>query len=119
MRSQRDHRRAHVVRARHHVGDDFGVGGIRNRGLQHPDDRGAARAKLNALADHGGIAAERVLPESIGQHRNAGSVEPFVRWLDEAADRRAQAHHAEILPVDDPGLDDARLAEADQREFNG
>ena len=40
------HRRAHVVRAGHHVGDDLGVGGVRHRRLEDADDRRRPRAEV-------------------------------------------------------------------------
>ena len=92
MRAHRDHLRAHVMRAGHHVRDDLGVGRIRHRRLEHADHRRAPGAELNRLADHRRIAVERLRPEAIGQDRHAGGLEAFVRWLDQAADDRPQAH---------------------------
>jgi hypothetical protein len=39
------HGRRQVVRTGHHVGDDLGFGGIRNRWFQHPDDGRRARSE--------------------------------------------------------------------------
>ena len=120
MRAHGDHRRAHVMRAGHHVRDDLGVGGIRHRRLEHADHGRAALApSWMVLPTTDGSLLSDVLPETIREHRDAGGVQAFIGRLDQPADHRPQAHHVEVMAVDDARLDDARLAQTDQREFDG
>ena len=66
------HRRAHVVRAGHHVGDDLGVGGVRHRRLEDADDRRRSRAEAHRPANHAGVAVEEAGPEAMRQDHGAG-----------------------------------------------
>jgi hypothetical protein len=43
----------------------------------------------------------------------------IVRSAEKAAEHGAEAHHLEVRSAHDPRLDDARFAEADQRELDG
>ena len=74
MRALGDHRRAEVMRTGHDVRDDFGLGRIRHRRLEHADDRRGARPETDRLADHRRIALERRRPEAIRQHGGASRV---------------------------------------------
>ena len=73
------HRRRQVVRARHHVRDDFGFRRIRNRRLEDADDRRRAVAQPHGLADHRRIALQRRGPEAMRQHGGAGGLRSVVR----------------------------------------
>ena len=52
------HRRVEMVRARHDVGDDFGLLRIRHRRFEHADDGGGSVAQPDDLADDGRVALE-------------------------------------------------------------
>ena len=111
------HRRGHVMRARHHVGDQLGFGGVGHRRLEHADDRRRAIAQLDLLAEHAVVAVERRAPEAVRQHRDARLVRAVIGGVDQAAANRLQPHHAEERAADHAGANHARLAEADQREI--
>ena len=78
VRAPGDHRGPEMMRARHHVGDDLGVGRIGHRRLQHTDDRGRARTEPHAPADDGRIAVERAAPEPVRQDRDRRCVRPVI-----------------------------------------
>ena len=59
----RIHRRPEMVRARHHVRDDLGLGWIGHRRFEDADDGRRCRTETDRLANHCRIAVEHVLPE--------------------------------------------------------
>ena len=116
----RDHRRAEVMRARHHVRDDLGVGGIGHRWLEDADHRGGARAKADDPADDGRIAVQCSRPEPVREDRRPRGFRAIVLRVQEAAEHGAKPHHVEERPADDARFDDPGLAaEAEHREING
>ena len=58
------HRRVEMVRARHDVGDDFGLLRIGHGGFEDADNRGGAIAQPDGLADDRRIAPERAWSRS-------------------------------------------------------
>ena len=107
------------MRARHHVGDDLGVGRIRDGRLEHADHRGTARAERDGPADDRGIAVERRGPEALGQHHDARRIRPIVGGVEQAAEHGAKAHHLEVRAADHAGLHHAGLAESEEGEIDG
>src|SRR5262249_25973502 len=93
-----------MVWAARHIRDDFGLMGIWNRRLQYADDRSGAvasnAAKVNGFANNGRIAIERVRPETVGEHNNAGRLRAVIFRSNESPEYRTQAHHFEIGSVD-------------------
>src|SRR4029077_15263965 len=112
MDSAGDHRRGKMMRAGDHVGDDFGLGWIRNRRLQHADIRGGPLAEPDLLAYHRRIALEHRGPEAIGEDGCASSTGPIVVHVEQPAENRVQTHHVEIRTADNPGANFAGLAQA-------
>ena len=112
-----------VMGAAGHVGDDFGLLGIRNTTFEHANDRGGAiapnAAKVNGSANDGRISVKRVRPETIGEHDDAGSLGAVIIGPDEAPEHGMQTHHLEIGAVDHAAIDFARLAEPDHGEGDG
>ncbi len=114
-----NHRRAEVMRAGHDVRDEFGLGRIRHRGLEHAHHRRSARTEPDGLADHAGIAVQRGGPEPVGEHRSARRFRTIVLRVEQAAEHRAKPHHVEIRAADHTSPYDARLAaETDHRELD-
>ena len=71
---------------------------VGNRGLQHADDRGAARAERTQAydpSDHRGVAVKRLPPEPVGEHDYARGIRSVVLRIDQAAEHGVQAHHLE------------------------
>jgi hypothetical protein len=54
----------------------------------------------------------------MGHHRGARSLRPVVDRTEESALDRAEPHHLEVRPADDPRPNLARLAQADHREVD-
>ena len=54
----------------------------------------------------------------MGEDDHSGSVRSVVAGIEQSAEHRAKTHDIEIGAAHDAGLDDARFAEADHREFN-
>src|SRR5580658_6560824 len=72
------HRRGEMVRTGHHIGDDFGVRGIGDRGFEHADDSATSRTHGTAAEPYGFAEDARVTmkgggPETIGQNDDSGS----------------------------------------------
>ena len=111
------HGGGHVMRAGHHVGDDLGFRGIRDRRLEHTNDRHRAVAELDGLADDRFVAVEPGGPEAVGEDRGRRGLRAIVGRIEQPPAHRAEAHHAEVRAADHSGLDDAWVAEADQCEF--
>ena len=61
---------------------------------------------------------QRLGPEAMRQHRDARRLRPIVGRIDQAAADGLQSHHREKRSTDHAGTDDARLAQADQREVD-
>ena len=118
MRALEVHRRAKMVRARHHVRDDLGVGRVWHRRLEDADNRGRAGTETHRLANDGGIAVERAGPESIGQNDCARRTGAVIRGVQQAAEHGTQSHHLEVRPSDDAGAQDAWIAVAEHRELD-
>ena len=119
VHAPRDHGGRKMMRTGHHIDQDLGLRRILHRRLQHADDGGRARIKPYGPADHGRIALQRVLPETIGQHAGAGSVGTIVVLIEQPAQHRAQSHHLEIGSVDYSGAHLARLAQPYHGEADG
>src|SRR4029453_18050386 len=100
------------------VGDDFGIGRVWNRRLEDADYCCGAGAEPDRFANHRTIAVERRRPETMCQHRNAGSMRTIVAGVDQASEDRAEAHDLEVRPADDAGLHDPWFAKTDQRELD-
>ena len=116
-----DHGGRKMMRAGDDVGDDLGRHRIRHGRLKHADDR-ALRAPPK-------LSSRTVLPitpgsecsESsriIGEHDRAGGVGAVVGRSQQAAEHRPQAHHVEVVAVDDSGGNFARRAEANDGEVD-
>ena len=93
-----------MMRTGHHIDQDLGLRRILHRRLQHTDDGGSTRIEPNGPADHGRIALQRVLPETISQHTGAGSIRTIVVLIKQPSQHGAQAHHLEVRAVDHAGL---------------
>jgi hypothetical protein len=113
------HRGAEVVRARHHVRDDLGVGRVRHGRLENADDGGGDRTEAEAPADHRGIAVERARPEAMRQDRRRRRPRAVVLGAQQAAEHGTQTHHGEERSADDAGAHDAWFTQADEREVDG
>src|SRR5580704_7636663 len=117
-----DHSGRKMMWARHHVGDDLGILGIRDGGFEHADDGGGAfakAAKTKCFSDNRRILLKVGRPETVSENHDAGSFGTVVFRLNEAAEHGMKAHHVEIGAVDYTGLDFARLAEAAHGEAGG
>src|SRR5207302_8214306 len=86
---------------------------------QHAHNGGRAGTEPYGLSDHGRIAIQSGLPESIGEHCGASGVWAVVSHVQQATKHRMQTHHLEIRSADDTSADFARLAEADHGESDG
>src|SRR5579885_2863675 len=113
-----NHRGGKVVRAGHDVGDDFGVGGVGNGGFEDADNSGGATHEANAFANHGGIAVECVLPESVGENGGTRGLRAVILLTEQAPENGMQAHDFEVGAANDSCADFARFAEADEGEAN-
>ena len=111
-----NHRGGEVVRACDDVGDDFRVGGVGNRRFEHADNGCGTCSEANTLADHGGIAVERVLPESVGEDGGSSGLRAVILLIEQAPENGMQAHDFKVGTANDSGADFARLAEAHERE---
>ncbi len=113
------HGRGKVMRAGHHVSDDFCVGRIWHRRFEHSHDGGAALAQSHRLTEHGKIALQGRGPESIGKHARACRRGAVVAGPEQASEHRMQSHHVEIRPADHARPDLAGLAESDHGKPDG
>ncbi len=119
MRTIGDHRGPEMMRARHHVRDDLGVGRIRHGWLEDANHRGGTRPEPDGLADHRRIALERRGPEPVREDGGARRLGTIVLSVQQPTEHRAQPHHVEERAADDARLDHARLAaEPSQREVD-
>src|SRR5579862_7496425 len=109
-----------MVRAGDDVGDDFGLGRIRDGGLKDADDRRRTRAQdtveTDRLADNGGIAFEDSGPEMICEYHRAFGFGAVIAHVKQSAENGMQANNVKIFTVDDAGAQDARLAESEHSE---
>src|ERR1700741_2715804 len=117
-----DHGRRKMMRARHHVGDDLRILGIRNGGFEDPDDGGGASAnaaETKGFPDDRRIFLKGGRPETVRENDVAGCVGAIVLRFKETAKDGMKAHHVEIRAVDYSGPNFAGLAEADHGETDG
>ena len=117
-----DHRRRKMMRAGDHIGDDFRILGIRDGGFENADDGGGAfanAAETKRSPEDRRIFLESGRPETVGENNDAGCVGTVVLRFNETPEDRMKAHDVEIRAVDYPGLNLARLAEADHGETGG
>src|SRR5215467_10244950 len=114
-----DHGRVEMMRACHHVGDDFRVLWIWNTGLEDAYDRCkpvSYAAEANLSADDGTIFPKRGRPETIGENDHASGVGTVVRRSDESPQNGVKPHHVEEGAADNTAADRARLTEAHHGE---
>ena len=95
MRTRGVHRRAEMVRAGDDIRDDFGIGRIRHRRLEHSDHCGGAGIQADYLADDRRVATQRSRPEAMRQHRSGRRVRSIVLRGQEPAEHGPKAHHVE------------------------
>ena len=117
-----DHGGGKMMRAGHHVGDDFRILGIRDGGFEHADDCAGAfanAAKTKRFPDDRRIFLKGGRPETVRENNDAGGVGAVVLRFNETTEDGMKAHHVEIRAVDYSGLNFARLAEADHCETGG
>src|SRR5262245_56457877 len=108
-----------VMRACDDICDNLCFRRIGYRRFQDADNGGRTLAEPDSFADQGRIAIELCRPETIGQHRRAGSIRAIVTGIEETAKYRMQPHHLEIIPTDYTRTNLARLTETDHRKPDG
>ena len=106
------------MRTGHDVGDDLRLGRVRDRWFQHADDGRRAITETHCFADDGCVTLQGAHPEAVGQHDSACGCGAVIGRPKQTAEDRTQPHHAEIRTANHAGANNARLTEADQREFD-
>ena len=110
------------MRARDHVGDDFGIFRIRHARLEDANDGRSAISKAaepNGFADNVRILVEGRRPETVRKDYNAGSLRAIVLRPYEAAEYGTKTHQREIVAANDAASNRPRLTEADHGEVHG
>ena len=107
------------MRDGNHVGDDVGIGWIRNARFEDANHSGhpvAKAAQANGFANHLGIFLHHGGPEAVGENHNALRRGSIVLRANQAPEHGVQPHHVEVAAVHHAALNFARLAQPDHRE---
>src|SRR5215831_18236422 len=115
MRALGHHCRPEMMRTAGDIRDELGLLWVRDRRLEHADNRAGAiafnAAELNLLADNRRIFSERVRPKTISEDNNARSLGTVILRSDQAPEHGTESHHFEIGTVNHATIDFARLAQ--------
>src|SRR5262245_19046442 len=109
-----------MMRTAGHIRDDLGLLRVRNARLEYADDRADAittnAAEPDSLSNNRRIFPERVRPETISKHDNAGCVRTVIFRLDQAPEHGPQSHHFEKGTINHTAINFAWLAQAENGE---
>ena len=105
------------MRARDHVGDDLGSAGYGTDGSSTPITVALREPSRIVLPITDGSLLSELSRSDCVSTATPAALSPSSA-ARAAVRAPGEAHHVEVMSVDDAGLDDARIAEPDQREFD-
>ena len=113
------HGRADVMRTGHGVDQHVGALRIIGDGFEHAHDGDGAAVHAHRLSEDRRVAAERALPEVVGEDHDGIGALRIVRGVEAAAEHGLQSHHIEIIARDDARAHPSGLPVAQHGEREG